>query len=313
MHFEHDLSWSDILAKAKAGNKYIFVDCFTTWCGPCKFMSANVFPREEAGTYFNDKFINVKVQLDTTAKDDAHVKAWYADAHALMTDYHIRAFPTYLIFTPDGKAVDRLVGSRGDALGFIADVKVCFDTSKQYYTQLAEFKQGRRDSAFLHHLAVQASDLYILSDAGPIANAWFATQPTLYTPACLKLMGDMTTSTADAGFDIFLHHADEADVVLKYGAKATPGDLNSFAWAVFQDCPDMTCVADALEWSKRSFKDNNDPGYMDTYANILYKLGRKDEAITWEQKAHDLASSDGEKAGYQATIDKMKKGEKTWN
>jgi hypothetical protein len=52
---------------------------------------------------------------------------------------------------------------------------------------------------------------------------------------------------------------------------------------------------------------------MDTYANILYKMGKKDDAITWEQKAADLSASADEKAGYQATIDKMKKGEKTWN
>src|SRR5579863_6830712 len=68
MQFEHDLSWSGILAKAKAENKYIFMDCFTTWCGPCKFMSTTIFPQEETGNYFNDKFINVKVQLDTAQR-----------------------------------------------------------------------------------------------------------------------------------------------------------------------------------------------------------------------------------------------------
>ena len=52
--------------------------------------------------------------------------------------------------------------------------------------------------------------------------------------------------------------------------------------------------------------------YIDTYANLLYKLGKKDEAITWEQKALDLAP-EGEKKSYEETLDKMKKGEKTWN
>jgi hypothetical protein len=98
----------------------------------------------------------------------------------------------------------------------------------------------------------------------------------------------------------------------QYGAHATAEELNDYAWTVFQNCPDMTCVADALDWSKRSFNDKPNPGYMDTYANILYKMGKKDDAITWEQKAADLTSGD-EKAGYQTTIDKMKKGEKTWN
>ena len=97
----------------------------------------------------------------------------------------------------------------------------------------------------------------------------------------------------------------------KYGAKASANDLNNYAWTVFENCKDMTCVAEALDWSKRSFKDNNEPGYMDTYANILYKMGKKDEAIAWEEKAMNLAG-ENDKQGFKETIEKMQKGEKTW-
>ncbi len=44
MKFEHGITWKEIQAKAKAENKYIFMDAFTTWCGPCKYMAANIFP-----------------------------------------------------------------------------------------------------------------------------------------------------------------------------------------------------------------------------------------------------------------------------
>jgi hypothetical protein len=71
----------------------------------------------------------------------------------------------------------------------------------------------------------------------------------------------------------------------------------------------MTCVKEALDWSKRSFKDKENPAFMDTYANIIYKLGNKEEAIKWEEKALALSNND---KSYQETIDKMKKGEKTW-
>jgi thiol-disulfide isomerase/thioredoxin len=87
IRFEHDLSWTAIQAKAKAENKYIFMDCFTTWCGPCRFMSTTIFPQEETGNYFNDKFISVAVQLDTTAGDADNVKAWYADGHNIAAKY----------------------------------------------------------------------------------------------------------------------------------------------------------------------------------------------------------------------------------
>ena len=53
--------------------------------------------------------------------------------------------------------------------------------------------------------------------------------------------------------------------------------------------------------------------FIDTYANLLYKTGKKDLAVEWEQKALNILKQNNEDyAGYQETLDKMKKGEKTW-
>ena len=41
--FEKD-NWENTLAKAKVENKIVFVDAYTTWCGPCKKMDAKTFP-----------------------------------------------------------------------------------------------------------------------------------------------------------------------------------------------------------------------------------------------------------------------------
>ncbi len=70
VNFEEKLSWPKILAKAKSEDKYIFVDFFTTWCGPCRAMRAMLLTQPAAASYFNDKFICVSIQLDTTANDD---------------------------------------------------------------------------------------------------------------------------------------------------------------------------------------------------------------------------------------------------
>jgi len=389
VHFQDGLNWTAIQAKAKSENKYIFLDCFTTWCGPCKYMKNTIFPQEECGNYFNDKFISVEVQLDSTKGDNEAVRGWYSDAHAIMQQYDIRAFPTYLVFTPDGHAVHRMVGSDVAVKSFVERVQHSFDPGKQYYTQLQKFRDGEKDSAFLRKLTIMAENAYDMKNAEPVAKAYFATQTNLFTPGTLALLNDFTTSTKDKGFDVFFHHAAEADKILgvgiaekkvrdilireyvnskalannapapdwkviqssmiasypeqaaevvalgkvgyyqrkndwnnfqtavveymtQYGATVDPGQLNSYAWTVFQHCPDMHCVTEALEWSKRSFKDNQEPGFMDTYANILYKMGKKDDAIAWEEKARDL-SREGDKKDIQDTIDKMKRGEKTWD
>jgi thiol-disulfide isomerase/thioredoxin len=390
VHFEHDLSWAAIQAKAKAENKYIFMDCFTTWCGPCKYMATQIFPQEISGNYFNDKFISVSVQLDTSAADNAAVRSWYADAHALMEQYGIRAYPTFLVFAPDGHPVHRLVGSTTSAADFNARVAQSFIPDKQYYTLLDQYKKGRKDSAFLHKMASAAWEAYDKQNGFAVSAAYLATQPDLYTRANLEFINSYLETPKDPGFDVLLKDPARVDKVLgegkaerkivqvvifsqmrpmfykgetppaldwvalqkdlagkypqeaeeiiaqskvlyyqqkndwpgfqqaivsymnKFGAHAEPEELNDYAWTVFQHCPDMTCVSNALEWSKRSFDGQHNPMFMDTYANILYKMGKKDEAIAWEQKAINLVA-EGEKPNYQQTIDKMKKGEKTWD
>ena len=52
VNFEH-ITFDEALAKAKAENKLIFMDCYTTWCGPGKYMTETIFPQEKAGPFFN--------------------------------------------------------------------------------------------------------------------------------------------------------------------------------------------------------------------------------------------------------------------
>ncbi|HMV43506.1 MAG TPA: hypothetical protein PKD50_13270, partial [Leptospiraceae bacterium] len=35
--------WKDVVAKATKEKKFIFIDAFTTWCSPCKWMDENVY------------------------------------------------------------------------------------------------------------------------------------------------------------------------------------------------------------------------------------------------------------------------------
>lgn len=390
IHFEHTLTWQQIQAKAKAENKYIFIDCFTTWCGPCKYMSASVFPLKNVGEFMNDKFVSLKIQLDTTANDNDAVKAWYKDGHEIAGKYDVQVYPTYLIFGPDGTIVHRFVGS-SPAEEFIGAVKKSLNPETQYYTALNQYKNGKKDNDFLFTTALTAADAYDMETAYKIANEYLETQTDLYTKDNINFIKKFTRSSKDKGFDMMLHHADKVDevagkgtaantvqsiimseevfskfsrdkkatpdwsamknsieqkypgmdmsdktvskakvmwyqfaadwnnyqtavvyYVTKYGAALSPDELNNFAWNVFENCPDMKCVAKALEWSKRSFEGNNSPMFIDTYANILYKLGRKKEAIKWETKAMDYAQGDDKKS-YAEVIEKMKKGDKTWN
>lgn len=386
-YFEHGLSWAQVKEKAQKENKYLFLDCYTTWCGPCKYMANTIFPQEKVGEFFNENFINAKVQLDKTDKDSEEVKSWYADGEAIAKEYNVRAYPTFLIFSPDGELVHRIVGG-GDADRFLAIAEKALHPETQFYTQLKKYEAGEREPAFLKNLAVVAQDAYEQQLASELASAYLDTQTDLYTRDNLEFLGKFTTDSKSKGFRVMLNESARVDAVLgegaaakavnaivlkeevyakiprsmeidldslkgavaakyptialdepfalmnvqllqarkdwdafqpaildymaSYGAKVSPNQLNSFAWTVFENCEDINCVSEALAWSKRSIDDTEGktPAFIDTYANLLYKSGNREEAITWQQKAVDLASAD-EKATYQATLDKMKKDEQT--
>jgi len=46
-------NWNDVLQKANKENKPIFIDCYTSWCVPCKKLALEVFPMKSMGEYFS--------------------------------------------------------------------------------------------------------------------------------------------------------------------------------------------------------------------------------------------------------------------
>jgi thioredoxin-related protein/tetratricopeptide (TPR) repeat protein len=386
IHFQHGMTWKDIQAKAKAENKYVFVDGFTTWCGPCKYMAANVFPDENAGIFFNKNFINVKAQLDTTATDNPEINKWYADAHNLMYSYNITVFPTYLFFDPNGKLVHRFVGST-TVKDFISKAGSALDPKTQYYPLLDRYKSGNADAETLKSVAVAAMNAYDIETGKEAFNKYAASQKDVLTKENEELIDMFTTGSSDKAFALIVAnpakydelkgkknaandkivnilvqeqmgslfkgnttpdfsriqsdlssrypaYAKQATAKLKvsyyqakqdwknfgsaavdfmdtYHTSMAPEEVNALCWTLFEHETDARMLNKAIEWSHSSFADNNNPAFMDTYANLLYKAGRKQDAIKWEEKALKIAPKE-EQSSYTEALAKMKKGEKTW-
>jgi thioredoxin-related protein len=57
-------TFAEAQAKAKAENKLIFMDAYTSWCAPCRYMAANVFTDQSVGEYYNAHFVNIKVDME---------------------------------------------------------------------------------------------------------------------------------------------------------------------------------------------------------------------------------------------------------
>lgn len=94
--------------------------------------------------------------------------------------------------------------------------------------------------------------------------------------------------------------------------------LNGWAWDTFVNCNDMTVLRKALAWIDLALgtiaASKDSVQYLDTKANILYKLGQKALAIEIEKKAIKIDSKNGSffQKEYSDELEKMKKGEATW-
>ena len=59
-----DNDFTAALALAEQEDKLVFIDGYATWCIPCKVMEEEVFVMPEVSAFFNEHFINVKVDLE---------------------------------------------------------------------------------------------------------------------------------------------------------------------------------------------------------------------------------------------------------
>ncbi|MET3501810.1 thiol:disulfide interchange protein [Mucilaginibacter rubeus] len=91
-------SWTEALKQAARQNKYIFVDAYATWCGPCKMLKATTFKNNKVADFYNDNFVNVAIDMEK------------GQGPALAAEWGLQAYPTMIIFTSKGKPVSGTVG-----------------------------------------------------------------------------------------------------------------------------------------------------------------------------------------------------------
>ena len=106
--FMENESWDAVKSKAVKENRMIFMDCYTSWCGPCKGLAQNVFPQPKVGEFLNSHFVCCKYDMEK------------GEGIMLYKKYknNIPGFPTMLVINPaDESIVHKVVGyTEPDAL-----------------------------------------------------------------------------------------------------------------------------------------------------------------------------------------------------
>lgn len=94
-------TWQQAIDKAKKENKYIFLDAYASWCGPCKMMKHKTFTDKAVGEFYNKHFVCVAIDMEKSG-----------DGPVLAEKYSVEAYPTLIYFKSDGKLIGKAMGFR---------------------------------------------------------------------------------------------------------------------------------------------------------------------------------------------------------
>ncbi|MEG0518164.1 MAG: thioredoxin family protein [Bacteroidales bacterium] len=119
----------------------IFLDCYTSWCAPCKKMSEEVFTQETVGKFFNNRFINIKMDMEKGLGPD------------IVKKYGVVAFPTFLILDSEGNEVGRVLGWK-ESDEFIKQVKQASDITNSSIYLKSVFMKEKSISAAGNYLKI---------------------------------------------------------------------------------------------------------------------------------------------------------------
>lgn len=95
-----DIKFEEALKEAKSSNKLIFLDAYASWCGPCKWMEANTFKDDKVGAFFNENFINLKIDMEK------------GEGPELARRFKVTAYPTIFFINSKGQVVTKILGAK---------------------------------------------------------------------------------------------------------------------------------------------------------------------------------------------------------
>lgn len=269
IHFESKETWQNIFVKARNEHKYIFLDCYASWCEPCKKMEQEVYSKDSVAQYVNSKFIALKLQLDSTKKDDIDLVNRYAEAHSVLVKYNVNSFPTFLIFSEDGTIVDRGQGymNTEEFIRFLINSQ---DPKKEFYTLLNSYQKGIKDYPNILYLAKRAQEFNQNSLADSLANDYINNywlrldNSLLYSKNMIAFASSFTDlmSTNSSIMDVLIGHEDKVDSAMKDSGYAS----RCINYMIYKDYVKPKLItADSLK---------EDPNWKEIAYTIREKFGK---------------------------------------
>ncbi|HEY7953793.1 MAG TPA: thioredoxin family protein [Polyangia bacterium] len=108
------------LAQAKASGRWVLVDVYATWCGPCHAMDEQVWSREDVAHALDEAHGGPYLPLRRDGESGEGIE--------VARRYHVVGYPTLLVLDGSGAEIDRVMG---------------FVEPKELVATLAAFRAGK--------------------------------------------------------------------------------------------------------------------------------------------------------------------------
>ena len=208
--------WENVLKMAQEENKYIFMDCYTSWCGPCKALSKDIFTQKKVGDFFNTHFINVKYDMEKGMGKE--LKERY--------QAYIIGYPTLLLIGQDGKVVHQMAGFH-EADVLIAGMKSGME-GKTLFAYGDQYAAGERDLNFIKEYVNILNGAFMKDRIQEIVTEYMNSIPVekLKDPEVWELVGSYIRNPYSPQFEFVAFNLDYFQVKLNVDRYKLERQLN---------------------------------------------------------------------------------------
>ena len=180
-------TFEEAKAEAKKENKIIFVDAYTTWCGPCKRMAAQVFPDDAVGDYYNANFVALKLDMEKS------------EGISFRQTYPVSAYPTLLYIDYDGTLVQKVKGAQ-TVENFISLGKSALSKIDRTGQFVERYEAGDRDPELVFNYVKALNQAG--KSSGKVVNEYLNGQDNLDSPQNLKFLLEAVSTIDSRAYDL---------------------------------------------------------------------------------------------------------------
>jgi len=257
--------WTAALEEARANDKIVFIDAYTTWCGPCKMMDREVFNDSSVAEFYNNTFVNLKLDMEK------------GDGLVVASKYQVRGYPSFLFVDADQNLVHRGIGYQ-PIEKFLQLGREASDPTKQIGALSRSYQRGDRSEKLLYDYALALLKAGDQKGEGIGAN-YLAKQDNWANTKNMDLVRRLVRSYGDPYYDFIV--SKKHLFFKQYGESSINAQLQNFLYRHFLSQVDKLDLGQVKKEFKQTFTASKADPFFDLFeVNYYDAIGDREAYVS---------------------------------